>query len=228
MAPQVHRIKPPMIEEFISKEEQKEIIKWVENILSQIKDPKEHYSFINKDPESWVKANGKYYRYCKLKNLLPIYPNDLILKIKQRIIDRYTLHNVSIEPKFEDFVSILYPQGKLNDHKDYHNVDLENGQKHLRFNLLIQLPSKGGRNRYNNNILDVKERMLLEYRPDLHYHGVTLNEGKKERINLSFGFLENAREDQNPQNEDIRRNNKIEWMVKNGFIKRSEKYNGNR
>ena len=160
--------------EFITREEQKNILEWVDECKKI-------------DSIRWRLSNGKRGRFQLLVNL-PY--NNTIQEIKKRVIKKFNLYNLPSEVKFQDFIGILSPLGYIKSHTDNYSLKLEEPKAHLRYNILVQLPFEGGRNIYNDEILNVEERMLLEYRPDLYSHGCTpiSAKSKKTRINLSFGF----------------------------------------
>ena len=211
-----------IIKNFISKEDQKEVLAYLEICKD----------FIHKSSDiKWKPTVGQGGIYCKLRSLPH---NETIIKIRNKIINTYNLQYAPTpSAHFEDFINLVPPGGNIGSHQDidpdflHPNLDLslfnprsskfihspENKEKlqeyinwvksqnngeginitnHLRFNVLIQLPCKGGKNIYNDEILEVEERDLIEYRPDLNYHGCTENEGKKERVNLSFGFIKSG------------------------------------
>ena len=94
------------------------------------------------------------------------------------------LHSFKKESFIGDILSVVENGGEIHDHTDAFTEDIT----HYRYNVLVQLPEEGGRNIYNNQILDEEERCLLEYRPDLYNHSCEEVKGK-DRINLSFGFV---------------------------------------
>ena len=75
-------------------------------------------------------------------------------------------------------------EGFIHEHTD----PISDTIVHHRYNVLVQMSEDGGRNVYNNQVLDVEERCLLAYRPDMYFHSCERVIGKKDRINLSFGF----------------------------------------
>ena len=147
---------------FISQDEQKNLILWAEN------------------EECRLKPNG-YQRFCNtIKNLSD---NKLVYEIREKIIERFNLHNCK-EELLGDWLGMVKNGGQVHIHTDRRDY-----KEHHRFNVLIQLPEKGGVTIYDNKELPIKERTLSYYRPDLYEHGTTKVIGNKPRINLSFGFL---------------------------------------
>ena len=150
---------------FISKEEQEDLILWAMSCKSMLNpNPVSPHRFFN-----------------QLKNLPK---NKITDNIEKRIIDKFDLHSFKKESFIGDILSVIEDGGAVHNHTDIFSVDVE----HYRYNVLVQLPEEGGRNIYNNQILDVEARCLLEYRPDLYNHSCEEVKGK-DRINLSFGFV---------------------------------------
>lgn len=150
---------------FISKEEQEDLILWAMSCKSML----------------LTNALGPHRFFNELKNLPK---NKITDNIKKRIIDKFNLHSFKKESFIGDILSVVEDGGEIHDHTDAFTEDIT----HYRYNVLVQLPEEGGRNIYNNQILDVEERCLLEYRPDLYNHSCEEVKGK-DRINLSFGFV---------------------------------------
>tara|TARA_R110000796_G_scaffold21099_2_gene62215 strand:- start:78 stop:560 length:483 start_codon:yes stop_codon:yes gene_type:complete len=151
--------------EFITKEEQTELITWVKKCR----------------PSLNPNLNGAHRFFNQLEN---IKKNKLTNTIKKRIIDKFNLSSFENEKKIGDILSIVEDGGFIERHND----KIPGNIIHHRYNLLVQMPESGGRNIYNGEVLDVKERCLIAYRPDLHFHCCEKVIGKKPRINLSFGF----------------------------------------
>ena len=151
--------------EFISKEEQKNLINWA------------HKCKPNLNPN----LNGPHRFFNQLKNL---QKNEITDKIKQRIIDKFNLQSFDNEEYIGDILSIVEGNGFINRHND----KIPGNNVHYRYNVLVQMPEDGGRNIYNEEILNVEERCLLAYRPDMYFHSCEKVIGNKDRINLSFGF----------------------------------------
>lgn len=124
---------------------------------------------------------GRYYK-AHIDKSLSITP--LYKKIRQKIIDIESLHNFKYEPTFGDFLSFNESGGSIHKHIDP-NLD---GHIHTRYNLIISMPESGGQPIYNDEIINIKERMLWRCEAGLYNHSSTPVEGNKPRINISFGF----------------------------------------
>jgi hypothetical protein len=107
-----------------------------------------------------------------------------VWSIKRRIIEKEGLADYEQEPKFQDFIAVINPGGYLYKHVDENYGDLI----HSRFNVLLQLPTKGGETFYNGKVADTKEGHYIFSKSGLEEHYTNpVEEGK--RISISFGFL---------------------------------------
>jgi hypothetical protein len=153
-----------LYENFISKDEQENLKDWAFEEECRLK----------------PNLNGPGRFFNQVNNLAE---NELVYIIKDRIIKKFNLYGWAADPQLGDWLGMQKDGAYINFHKD----KLPIGEHH-RFNVLIQLPHEGGINIYNGEELVVKERMLINYRPDLYIHGTTKVVGDRPRINLSFGF----------------------------------------
>ena len=151
--------------EFISKEEQQDLINWAYNCKTNLNS----------------NSNGPHRFFNQLEN---IQRNKITDNIKQRIIDKFDLQSFENEKVTGDILSIVEDAGFIHKHKD----NISGNVVHYRYNVIVQMPEDGGRNIYNEEVLDVEERCLLAYRPDMYFHSCEKVIGNKDRINLSFGF----------------------------------------
>ena len=107
-----------------------------------------------------------------------------VWSIKRRIIEKERLADYEQEPKFQDFIAVINPGGYLYKHVDENYGDLI----HSRFNVLLQVPLKGGETFYNGELADTKEGHYIFSKSGLEEHYTNpVEEGK--RISISFGFL---------------------------------------
>jgi len=183
-----------IIKNFISKEDQKKVLAYLEICKD----------FIHKNNDiKWKPTVGQGGTYCKLR-VLP--HNETIIKIRNKIINTYNLQYAPTpSAHFEDFINLVPPGGNIGSHQDidpdflHPNLDLS--LFNPRSSKFIHSPENKEKlqeyinwvkSQNNGEILEVEERDLIEYRPDINYHGCTENEGKKERVNLSFGFIKSG------------------------------------
>lgn len=108
-----------------------------------------------------------------------------IWKIKQRIIKKEDLFGYKQEPRFQDFIAVIPPTGYISKHVDLNKDDLI----HCRFNVFLEIPTKGGETYYNDRlVVDPKEGSYVLSKSGLEEHFTyPVQEGN--RIIISFGFL---------------------------------------
>lgn len=106
------------------------------------------------------------------------------ISVKQRIIDTEELKDFILDPIFGDFISFNETDGAIHKHKD----DNKPGYIHTRYNLLLSVPESGGNPIYDDEIVDIEERMLWRCEAGLYNHASLPVVGNKPRINISFGF----------------------------------------
>jgi hypothetical protein len=111
--------------------------------------------------------------------------HQLIHEIKKRIIEREKLEGFPLEPRLGDFISIIEPGGKIHYHRDPNKGCLI----HVRFNVFIQLPKKGGMTYYNNIPIQAQECCYVKSLSGKDVHFSDVNEDTDSRIALSYGFL---------------------------------------
>lgn len=152
-------------EPIISEQEQAEIVKWV----------KENVKEFN--------ING-YNRWKQHLDYFDSIPT-IFEVVKQRIVKKERLHGYEQEPEFRDSVGYMFNGGKLHEHMDS-GLD---GKEHVRFNVYVQLPEKGGRPIYGGIYHDIKERQYICCRASIDKHEATMCVGLRARIIISYGFL---------------------------------------
>ena len=105
--------------------------------------------------------------------------------IKQRIIEKENLHGYEQEPLFTDSIAYMTDGGKLQLHTDPRH----DGKEHVRFNVYIQLPYRGGLPIYAGKKYEIQERRYICCRASIDRHEGTTVHGDRARIIVSYGFL---------------------------------------
>jgi hypothetical protein len=151
--------------------EQAEIINWaITNKDTFIFNPHNNGVFIHIDMIRDIYKNNEVY--------------EIIRRIERRIIIKEKLEPFKKSLYLDDF---LYVQGsgtKLHLHSDAND---ENGYQ-IRFNVIIQMPEKGGHPIYAGKKIIVKEKDYIICRSGIDKHTGGLIYGDKPKISLSFGF----------------------------------------
>ena len=152
--------------EIITETEQAELIQWA-----------------NSNYTSFIK-NGPGRQYQILTGLINIPP--CIADIKRRIIEKEHLQQTLQEPEFKDYISYIQDGGQVTKHR----VDNENNMTHVRFEVYVQMPERGGMPIINDQVDIVSERQYARRNSGIDFQASQMVQGSKARIILSFGFLE--------------------------------------
>ena len=172
---------------FISDQEKRELIK-----------------FIKKNLNSFHVRNNTNELLCSIQDL-PDFPNKLITKLRDRIINLENIGEHYPDIVHKDAISIIYDGGFHDYHRDinYLNWTL------VRYNIILSKPDLGGLSVYGDEINDWDEKTIWKCVAGNIKHGVTRVSGDKERIVLCLGFLI-------PQQDVIQKQHKIPV---NSFVK---------
>ena len=150
----------------LSDEERTEILEW-----------------IHKNSYRFMRVNENRVHHLITENDTPGLPSS-VWSIKRQIIEKEGLADYQQEPKFQDFIAVINPGGYLYKHID----ENYGGLIHSRFNVLLELPTKGGETFYNGESADTKEGHYIFSKSGLEEHYTNpVKDGK--RISISFGFL---------------------------------------
>lgn len=193
----------------MSEEEQKEILGWIYgkmDTMDKLPNYRLHHCFVkNKTDKFPTFTMGA--QLAKYRQKLPAYDESLpgcIWSIKERIMKKEGLFTYEEDPRLENFIYIICKNGSIHKHKDvnspdyyyyinrYHNKnDKETtspGLVHIRFNVFLELPKKGGETYYSSSLIDSKERCYTLSKSGLHAHWSNKVEDGQ-RISLSYGFI---------------------------------------
>mgnify|MGYP003111783715 FL=1 len=138
-----------MNEDIISKVELKYILKFVD---------------INKDffQENGISPNREYLTLDKESN-----PPKLFSEIKSRILSKENITNDYInDTVYGDYIGFITNGGKIQ----YHNDPTISGYDHVRFNLFLSIPTKGGYPIYDGITIPVKVGDYVRCNSSKEYH----------------------------------------------------------
>jgi hypothetical protein len=162
-------------EEFITKEEQENLLLWVNS--------NSHLFEINTTNSHTI--NAPYgSRQIGVLRRIPNSPLDLVKKIKDRVIELEKINDWILDPIFEDAIGINKEGGSIHLHSD---SNLE-GYTHVRYNIILSYPHEGGHSIYNGKVNELKERMCWRCVAGRVKHGSVPVIGEKPRITLTLGF----------------------------------------
>lgn len=122
----------------------------------------------------------------KYKRILPEDSiHEIVLQIKNRIIELEKITKWKEEPMYHDFIGVNSEGSSIHMHTDKNDEDYI----HTRWNLILSYPEDGGHSIYNGIINILEENLIWKCIAGKYAHGSTKVIGKKPRITLSMGFL---------------------------------------
>jgi hypothetical protein len=154
--------------EVITKEEQEILLKWI---------------FSNEDKFK-PNANGPGRKFIRLDRLETSEKPELIAEIKNRILAKEKIVVWDHDPFFGDLITCNLTGGFIHEHTD---PTLPN-KEHLRFNLFLSKPERGGDPILMGTKLNFEERQYLRYHVNRQVHRSLPVEGSKPRIAISYGI----------------------------------------
>jgi hypothetical protein len=136
--------------------------------------------------ENGVSPNRKFITLLKESNT----PN-LFFDIKKRILDKENIMNNYIDDStYGDYIGCITNGGKIH----YHNDPTISGYDHIRFNLFLSIPEKGGFPIYNGITIPVIVGDYVRCNSSKEYHECEMVEGDIPRIVISYGiYLKNKK-----------------------------------
>ena len=166
-------------EEVVTQEEQQYIINWVSK-----NENNSFTSFIYND------LNGCYFMFTEdlLKetsdNLINKNVYKILTNIKSRIESLENLKECKACSKLGNLIYVMDSGKKLHKHIDNNDTD----SYHIRFNVIIQKPERGGVPIYAEKKIKTKERCYIICRSGLDYHESTAVSGNRPKITISYGY----------------------------------------
>lgn len=151
----------------ITKKEQNFLLSWT-------------YQNESKFESNPVGPNRKFYSFNNDLNI-----PSLLFEIKDRIIQKENIKIWTNEPMYGDYIGWISENGFIHEHKDLNVGSLS----HIRYNLFLSVPKKGGEPIYNSKKINYYERMYFKCNSGNEMHSCEKVIGKKPRIVISYGFL---------------------------------------
>jgi len=162
------------IKNFITEDEQKDLLSWAFSC------------------RTYLTPNGLGRFFNQVENL---DYNKNVEIVSDRVLESYGLANKERQSGILGTVlSFNEEGGAIHSHND-----IVDGYSHLRFNLFLSVPEKGGVPIYNHKKLYIEERILIPYEADKYLHSSTPVKGSNPRIVLGFGWLFNKDVEWNTQ-----------------------------
>ena len=129
-------------------------------------------------------SHRKYYKFTHESGVPRLF-----FDVKKRILKRENIKSWTEEPMYMDYIGWMSEGGFIQRHKDaeYHSsIGL---LRHVRYNLFLSVPYKGGDPVYNERKLRMKEMNYVRCNSGSEYHRCEPVEGNKPRIVISYGVL---------------------------------------
>jgi hypothetical protein len=124
--------------------------------------------------------NRAYYTFNN-----PTSVTDLIVDLKERIIQLESITDWKEEPVNLDYIGINSKGGFIHLHLDSNDGEYI----HTRYNVILSYPDEGGESIYGDNTNILEENMVWKCVAGKVKHGSNVVKGDKKRITLSLGFL---------------------------------------
>ena len=120
-----------------------------------------------------------------------INPPSLLFDIKKRILDKENIKNNYInDSTYGDYIGLITNGGKIH----YHNDPTIPGYDHIRFNLFLSVPTKGGFPIYNGITIPVIVGDYVKCNSSKECHECEMVDGSIPRIIISYGiYLKNEK-----------------------------------
>jgi len=131
-------------------------------------------------------GNGRF-EYTIKKHINDPIVIPIVIEIEKRIEKKENLFSFERETKIGDFVAFISTNGFIHKHRDP-NI-WEKDLFHIRFNVFITLPIKGGTTYYDGHIVDAVEGSYVMCRSGVDEHWSEPTECTVPRISLSFGYV---------------------------------------
>ena len=111
----------------------------------------------------------------------------LVFEIKNRLERNEKLTSFENEKYINHFVTVILKNGFIQKHTDPN--DVPRNLFHIRFNIFITVPKKGGITYYDGHEIDAVEGSYVLCRSGIDQHWSDPNEDDIRRVSLSFGYL---------------------------------------
>ena len=152
--------------------------------------------FIDKETQNhlldWVQQNRELLNQSDGNKITGVLekietsPTEIIEMIRKKIVEMEGLHKFVDPMKSRTFLSVYGKNSKCDVHSD---TSPNENFVHVRYNLMLSKPNKGGETIYDGHFLDIEERVLWRCVAEYSKHGSDEVLSNKPRTIISFGFL---------------------------------------
>jgi len=110
---------------------------------------------------------------------------DVFWEVRQRTISNFSITDYEDEPKFRCFLGCNTEGGFVGRHTDSAPPD----KHHIRMNIMVSKPLRGGIPFVNGKTIDIEERDMWCFFPAIMPHASSPVLGNRNRFVLSIGIL---------------------------------------
>lgn len=110
---------------------------------------------------------------------------DLFWEVRKRAVAMFSVEEYEDEPRYRCFLGCNTDGGFVSQHKD----PSPPGKRHVRMNIMISMPRRGGYPVIEGKTYRVAERDLWCFYPTLMAHGSKPMAGERKRFLISIGIL---------------------------------------
>jgi hypothetical protein len=110
---------------------------------------------------------------------------DLFWEVRRRAVATFSVEEYEDEPRFRCFLGCNTDGGFVAPHKD----PSPPGKRHVRMNIMLSMPKRGGYPVIEGKTYRVEERDLWCFYPTLMRHGSKPMAGERKRFLISIGIL---------------------------------------
>jgi hypothetical protein len=111
---------------------------------------------------------------------------DLFWDVRKRAVTLFSAQDYEDEPNYRCFLGCNTEGGFISPHKD----PSPPGKRHVRMNIVLQMPNRGGYPVIDGKTYRVEDRDLWCFYPTLMLHSSKPAAGEKKRFVISIGVLE--------------------------------------
>jgi hypothetical protein len=158
-------------------------------VVDQFITPEEHLALLDWAQGQFsgghLKANpgggGRYFSSYKEGDSVP----DCCWEVRRRAVSAFSVEEYEDEPRYKCFLGCNTKGGFIHPHRD----PSPQGKRHVRMNIMLSKPKKGGYPVIEGKVIEINERDMWCFYPTFMRHESTPVVGVRKRFVLSIGIL---------------------------------------